>query len=113
MQTKTKIQQLLASAGVEPNKRLGQNFLIDLNLLHILLKTAHISRNDVVLEVGAGTGSLTEALAKQAGKVISVEFDKTLARIAANYVCFGESWYRSFDSMGFQNFGVDMLSANR
>ena len=83
MQTKTKIQQLLASAGVEPNKRLGQNFLIDLNLLNLLLKTAHINRNDVVLEVGAGTGSLTQALARQAGKVIAVEFDKTLAQIAA------------------------------
>lgn len=84
MQTKTKIQQLLASAGVEPNKRLGQNFLIDLNLLKLLIKSANISRNDVVLEVGAGTGSLTVALAEQAGKVIAVEFDKNLARIAAN-----------------------------
>ena len=84
MQTKTKIQQLLASAGVEPNKRLGQNFLIDLNLLELLLKSAHITRNDVVLEVGTGTGSLTTALAKQAGKVIAVEFDKNLARITAD-----------------------------
>lgn len=83
MQTKTQIQQLLAAAGVEPNKRLGQNFLIDMNLINLLLKSAHISRDDVVLEVGTGTGSLTQALAQQAGKVIAVEFDKNLAHITA------------------------------
>ena len=91
MQTKTQIQQLLASAGVEPNKRLGQNFLIDLNLLELLLKSAHITGNDVVLEVGTGTGSLTVALAKRAGKVITVEFDKTLAKIAATQLSHADN----------------------
>ena len=91
MQTKTQIQQLLASVGVEPNKRLGQNFLIDLNLLELLLKSAHISRSDVVLEVGTGTGSLTGVLAKQAGKVITVEFDKNLAKIAANQLASADN----------------------
>jgi 16S rRNA (adenine1518-N6/adenine1519-N6)-dimethyltransferase len=83
MQTTQQIQQLLASAGVEPNKRLGQNFLIDLNLMRLLVDNANIGNDDIVLEVGCGTGSLTQALAECAGKVIAVELDKTLAKIAA------------------------------
>jgi 16S rRNA (adenine1518-N6/adenine1519-N6)-dimethyltransferase len=83
MQTKHQIQQLLASAGVWPNKRLGQNFLIDLNLMRLLIDTANIGNDDIVLEVGCGTGSLTQALAERAAKIIAVEMDETLANIAA------------------------------
>jgi 16S rRNA (adenine1518-N6/adenine1519-N6)-dimethyltransferase len=83
MQTKQQIEQLLASAGVEPNKRLGQNFLIDLNLMRLLIDSANIDNEDIVLEVGCGTGSLTQALAERAGKVIAVELDETLAKITA------------------------------
>ena len=82
MQTKREIQQLLASAGVRPNKQLGQHFLIDLNLMRLLIDSADITADDIVLEVGCGTGSLTEGLAEQAGKVISVELDRTVAEIA-------------------------------
>jgi 16S rRNA (adenine1518-N6/adenine1519-N6)-dimethyltransferase len=83
MQTKQQIMQLLASEGVEPNKRFGQNFLIDLNLMRLLIDSANIDNSDIVLEVGCGTGSLTQALAERAGKVITVEIDETLAQIAA------------------------------
>lgn len=86
MQTKHRIQELLASAGVEPNKRLGQNFLIDLNLMRLLVGIAQISQDDIILEVGCGTGSLTQALAECAGRVIAVEIDKRLAEIAAGEV---------------------------
>ena len=68
MQTKHEIQLLLESAGVRPNKRLGQHFLIDLNLLTKLVETADVTKDDVVLEVGCGTGSLTQALAEKAEK---------------------------------------------
>lgn len=84
MQTKQKIQQLLTDAGVSPNKKLGQNFLIDLNLMKLLIDSAHIQPNDVVLEVGCGTGSLTQGLSEKSGHVIAVEFDNTLAKIAQN-----------------------------
>jgi 16S rRNA (adenine1518-N6/adenine1519-N6)-dimethyltransferase len=82
MQTKQQIQQLLTSAGASINKRLGQHFLIDLNLMRLLIDSADISDNDIVLEVGCGTGSLTEGLAEHAGYCIAVEYDRILADIA-------------------------------
>ncbi|MCK4752166.1 MAG: ribosomal RNA small subunit methyltransferase A [Planctomycetes bacterium] len=83
MQTKQQIQQLLASAGTSPNKRLGQHFLIDLNLMRLIINSANIRHNDIVLEVGCGTGSMTEELAEHAGKVIAVELDEILAKLVS------------------------------
>ncbi|MHC4242547.1 MAG: 16S rRNA (adenine(1518)-N(6)/adenine(1519)-N(6))-dimethyltransferase RsmA [Planctomycetota bacterium] len=82
MQTKRQIQELLESAGVRPNKRFGQHFLIDLNLMRLLVNSANINNNDIVLEVGCGTGSLTGELIEKAGFVIAVELDHTLAALA-------------------------------
>lgn len=82
MQTKHQIQELLSAAGVSPNRRLGQHFLVDLNLMRLLVDSAQITRSDVVLEVGCGTGSLTQALGEQAGAVVAVEIDRTLVPIA-------------------------------
>jgi 16S rRNA (adenine1518-N6/adenine1519-N6)-dimethyltransferase len=83
LQTKRQIQQLLTSVGITANKRLGQNFLIDLNLMRLLVDSANIGSSDIVLEVGCGTGSLTQALAERAGKVIAIEIDERLTKIAA------------------------------
>jgi 16S rRNA (adenine1518-N6/adenine1519-N6)-dimethyltransferase len=82
MQSKQQIRQLLESAGVRPNKRFGQHFLIDLNLMRLLIDTADIQKNDVVLEVGPGTGSLTAGIAERAGFCVAVEIDAILADIA-------------------------------
>ncbi|HNY77856.1 MAG: 16S rRNA (adenine(1518)-N(6)/adenine(1519)-N(6))-dimethyltransferase RsmA [Sedimentisphaerales bacterium] len=82
MQTKRQIQQLLTSAGVVPNRKFGQHFLVDLNLLKLVVDSAQIGPDDVALEVGCGTGSMTEALAERAGRVVAVELDPTLAAIA-------------------------------
>jgi len=83
MQTKRQIQELLTAAGVAPNRRLGQHFLVDLNLMRLVVESAGIGPGDVVLEIGTGTASLTEALAEQAGQVVTVELDTILAGIAA------------------------------
>jgi len=91
MQTKRQIQQLLTSAGASPKKRLGQHFLIDLNLMRLLVDSANINNNDIVLEVGCGTGSLTEALIEKAGMVIAVELDRSLAEIAKSRLANAEN----------------------
>ena len=70
MQTKHQIQEFLNLAGASPRRNLGQNFLIDLNLILFIIDSAAIRKNDVVLEVGCTTGSLTEEIAELAGKVV-------------------------------------------
>jgi 16S rRNA (adenine1518-N6/adenine1519-N6)-dimethyltransferase len=82
-QTLTFLQQRLAAAGIRPKRQHGQNFLIDLNLLRLLVESARIDSRDVVLEIGAGTGALTGLLAAVAAAVISVEVDPQLARLAS------------------------------
>jgi 16S rRNA (adenine1518-N6/adenine1519-N6)-dimethyltransferase len=82
MQSKSQIYELLLSAGVKPNKRFGQHFLIDLNLMRLLLDTAELTKDDIVLEVGCATGSLTEGIAEKAGFCVAVEIDAVLANIA-------------------------------
>jgi len=64
-----------------PLRRLGQNFLIDKTARDLIVNSADLSRSDVVLEVGPGTGFLTEALLARAGKVIVVEKDPRLVRL--------------------------------
>lgn len=81
-QTQSFLMQRFAAAGIRPQSRHGQNFLIDLNLLELLFDTAAVDRNDVVLEVGAGTGALTELLASAAAEVVTVEIDPYLAQLA-------------------------------
>lgn len=91
MQTKRQIQNLLSSVGISPNKRFGQHFLIDLNLMRLLVDSANIQKNDVVLEVGCGTGSMTEALAEKAGRLIAVELDTNLSKIAQKRISDAEN----------------------
>lgn len=62
-------------------KKYGQNFLIDKNVLEKILRAAEITREDCVLEIGPGIGTLTQCLARKAGKVIAVEIDRNLIPI--------------------------------
>jgi 16S rRNA (adenine1518-N6/adenine1519-N6)-dimethyltransferase len=64
--------------GLRPDKRLGQNFLIDNGSLRKVVHAADLKGDETVLEIGAGLGSLTILLSHSAGKVITVEFDKRL-----------------------------------
>ena len=79
--TKSMLKVLFEERGIRIKKQWGQNFLIDQNLLQFIVKTAELSRNDVVLEIGAGTGSLTRLLAQKAGHVFAVEVDRKLFEI--------------------------------
>jgi len=81
-QTQTRLIELFARHGCHPRTDLGQNFLIDLNIVEFIVQEARLEPNDLVLEVGAGTGGMTTFLAQQAGKVISVELDTHMHRLA-------------------------------
>ena len=78
-QTPSEIKSLLSQAGTEPRKRFGQNFMIDQNLVRIVAEAGRIGAGDFILEVGPGTGTLTEELLSRASKVLAVEIDRDLA----------------------------------
>ena len=82
-QTLSFLMHRFEEVGIHPQKRLGQNFLIDLNLLDVLLAAAEIGPDDVVLEVGTGTGSLSQMLASRAAQLITVELDPQLFQLAS------------------------------
>ena len=66
---------------IDYKKSLGQNFLYDTNLLKAIAKDGDVTNDDIVLEIGAGAGTLTEVLAQNSKKVISFEIDKSLIPI--------------------------------
>src|SRR5919199_3146112 len=80
-QTLSYLRQLFEERGIRPKNKLGQNFLIDLNLIDLIARSAELTREDLALEVGSGTGSLTVRLAQQAGAVVSVEIDPAFASL--------------------------------
>ncbi len=85
-QTLGYLRGLLQSHGLEPKSKLGQNFLIDLNLLDFICRVAELNPLDSVLEVGTGTGSLTALMADRAGCVCSVEVDTDFQRLASEII---------------------------
>ncbi|MDA9778696.1 16S rRNA (adenine(1518)-N(6)/adenine(1519)-N(6))-dimethyltransferase RsmA [Rubripirellula sp.] len=82
-QTATYLSKRLTAAGLRPVSRFGQNFLIDLNLVDLIARSAELRKTDVVLEIGTGVGSLTTRLSDQAGAVLTVEIDNNLYRLAS------------------------------
>lgn len=75
------IRETLDKYGFKFSKSLGQNFLIDGNIVRKIVTEANITKNDYVLEIGPGMGTLTEELAINAKKVVAVELDKKLLPI--------------------------------
>lgn len=72
---------VLQKYGFNFSKKFGQNFLIDAHVLEKILKAADITKEDTVLEIGPGIGTLTQALAEKAGHVYAVEIDDKLIPI--------------------------------
>jgi len=72
---KRKTQLILKDLEIKPNKKLGQNFLVDKNIALKVISESNISEDDVVLEIGSGLGALTEELVKFHNKIYSYEID--------------------------------------
>ncbi len=81
-QTLRYLQKRFDAVRIQPQTKFGQNFLIDLNLVQLIVSTAELGPRDVVLEVGTGMGSLTTLMAPLAGHVVTVEIDHFLAPMA-------------------------------
>ena len=81
LQTESELRRILLARGFKPSKSLGQNFLVDHNLLQLIAREAELSKEDFVLEVGGGTGLLSTYLAREAGWLFSVEIDARLCEI--------------------------------
>lgn len=77
--TATELTAILAEADVVPSKRLGQNFLVDQNTAKWIVDQLNLEPDDTVVEVGPGTGALTEHLIGRVAKIILVEYDRRLA----------------------------------
>ena len=75
------LKELLARYGFRFSKSLGQNFLIDENILQKVIQGADVTSGDLVLEIGPGVGTLTSALAGQGAEVVAVELDRGLLPI--------------------------------
>jgi len=87
-------------------KKFGQNFLIDSHVIEKILKAAEITRDDTVLEIGPGIGTLTQYLCESAGKVIAVEIDRSLIPILEN------DTLKSYDNVKIINEDVLKLDLN-
>jgi 16S rRNA (adenine1518-N6/adenine1519-N6)-dimethyltransferase len=76
------VKEFFRSRKLFPKKRLGQNFLVDKNILISIVDAAAVCDRDFVLEIGTGTGSLAELLGERAGRVLSVEVDRDLFNLS-------------------------------
>jgi 16S rRNA (adenine1518-N6/adenine1519-N6)-dimethyltransferase len=85
-QTLSYLRNLFEQRGIRPKNKLGQNFLIDLNLLDVLLTAAELTHTDLALEIGSGTGGLTARLAELAGAVLSVELEPAFYHLTGEAV---------------------------
>ena len=76
--TRPQVRDLLAANDISPSKSLGQNFVVDPNTVRRIARLAGVGSGDQVLEIGAGLGSLTLALAETGARVTALETDRRL-----------------------------------
>lgn len=74
-------RKILKKKGIRPLKRLGQSFLEDQNVIEKIVKAADLQKEDVVVEIGAGLGFMTDLIAKKAGRVLALEIDSYMISI--------------------------------
>lgn len=74
-------KNIMKKYGIRANKSLGQNFLINPEVVENIVKSSNINKNDMVIEIGPGLGTLTKYLLEKAGKVICIELDPKMIKI--------------------------------
>ena len=89
---------------IKANKSLGQNFLIDEQVIEKIVNSSKISKEDCIIEIGPGLGTLTKELLEQAGKVISIELDKKMIPILKDRF----SLYKNFELINNDVLKVDL-----
>lgn len=104
MQTLAEIRRLLDERGLTPKRSLGQNFLIDHNLIRRLVDASGVGPGSLVLEVGPGTGTMTEELLDRGASVVACELDDGLASLLED---------RLGDRAGFTLVRGDCLESKR
>jgi 16S rRNA (adenine1518-N6/adenine1519-N6)-dimethyltransferase len=82
-QTLNYLKSLFARKGIYPRHRFGQNFLIDLNIHDLIVKTADVKPGDVILEIGPGAGALTSLMAMTGATIVAVEIDPAMAGLTS------------------------------
>lgn len=97
---------IMKKNNIVANKRLGQNFLIDENVVDNIVKVADIDKEDLVIEIGPGLGTLTSKLLAKAGKVICVELDPKMVNII-------QDRFKLYDNMEIINEDVLKLDLNK
>jgi len=79
VQTQTDIRAILSARGLSPKHRFGQNFLVDQNLLRKLVDASGIGEGSLVLEIGPGTGTMSEEILSRGAELVAIELDRDLA----------------------------------
>lgn len=109
-----KMRDLLGRHDFRFKKKFGQNFIVDRNLLQKIAGAGEINKDDVVLEIGPGAGTLTRELSLAAGRVVAVEIDKTLVGVLEEQlsdrdnveIVFGDALKEDLDGLVFRHTGV-------
>lgn len=94
---------IMKKYNISANKKLGQNFLIDGEVVEGIVKTANVSKDNLIIEIGPGLGTLTKYLLEKAGKVICIELDNRMIKILND---------RFFLYHNFQIINEDVLKVN-
>ena len=93
MNLQEETKYILKKYGISANKRLGQNFLIDEQAVNTSVEVSNINKEDLVIEIGPGLGTLTKELLEKAGKVICIELDTRMIKILSDRF----SIYKNFE----------------
>lgn len=109
------ITAILASAGLRPQHKFGQNFMVDENVLAAIADAGEIAPADVVLEVGPGVGNLTRLLAQRAAAVLAVDIDASLMAAASRHhrALTNVTWLQADVLAGKHAINPDVIAALR